>query len=104
MSPPDIVGALQASSSAEYQTRVYAEQQLKEWAANSPQFYEALLQVVGWQQQAPLEARIQAVLLFKNDLDRWRKTCPKSVPGSTCGKRQTYLLWTVPFLRNPKPS
>lgn len=80
MSLQDVVAALQASTSADHQTRTLAESRLKELADLHPSFYEALLEVVALADQAPLEVRIQAILFFKNALDRWRKTCPKSVP------------------------
>lgn len=79
MSLQDVVGALQASTSADHQTRTVAESRLKELGDLHPRFYEALLEVVALADQAPLEVRIQAILFFKNALDRWRKTCPKSV-------------------------
>lgn len=77
MALEEIVQALQAAGAAHQPTRAAAEAQLKEWASAVPQFYEALLQVVALSEQAPTDVRVQAMLQFKNGLDRWRKTCPK---------------------------
>lgn len=62
-----------------------ATQQLQEWSLE-PAFFATLLQIVSVRDASvvPPEIRLQAILLFKNGLDKWRKTFPTCVVLLLC--------------------
>jgi hypothetical protein len=87
----DLLHVLAATLSGNAAERDPAVAQLKAWEA-SPGFYDSLLHIVSLRADMPVEVRVQAALTFKNGLDRWRKTSPKSV-----------AMPTAPFCRRLMP-
>lgn len=72
----ELIHTLAASTSSQADVRIQAEEQLKAWAASTPDFYLGLLSVIEVG-EVDVVVKIQASLVFKNALDRWRKTSPK---------------------------
>jgi len=76
----ELVPVLAATLSADVAFRLPAEETLKKWEL-LPKFHESLLEVVA-AKQLESSIRIQAALVFKNSIERWRKTNPAQVISS----------------------
>ena len=99
----DLVAALQATLSPDHELRHSAEAQLKEWETAAPDFLASLLQIVAAKDALDLTVRVQAVLYFKNSLDKyWRKTAPKFATLSryvaSSARQELNAVMTVQYL------
>lgn len=71
------------------------EDQLKQWET-TPGFYSSLLELVSMREQVGVTVRIQAILYFKNGLDKyWRKTSSKYVLTGVVGRGKGSCMHAV---------
>ncbi|KEI37478.1 uncharacterized protein L969DRAFT_25906 [Mixia osmundae IAM 14324] len=88
---------LEATLLPDAAVRAAAEKQLLEWARRDADphavFYECLLDIVAARDHVSLGARTQAMLIFKNGVEKyWRRSSDRGLPQSTKIKLRRQLL------------